>query len=102
MSVASCFVAWRLLDARGRAKYAVSLAVCLTIFLLLRKGHTLTFFLWAFLLFAHMPVTLAMVCLERKKKLRVHPIVCFLVMWAGGFATALALGRLMDLVRTAA
>lgn len=83
-------------------KYAVSLVLCLGLFVVMRRSHNFTFFTWAFLLVAHAPFLLLMLALERTKKIKIHPVVCFLVMWAGGLGTGTYLGRALDWVRTSA
>ena len=81
-------------------KYTLSLLLCLSLFVVLRRGHHFTLFTWTFLLAAHTPFLLLMLGLERYKQVKIHPVVCFIVMWAGGLGTGLFLGRLLNSIRT--
>lgn len=77
-------------------KYVISTILSLALWAYFRREHTFTAATWAFLLLAHMPALLAMLALERKK-IRIHPVVCFFIIWLGGFLFAGVFGKLMGL-----
>lgn len=78
-----------------KPKYWLSLAVCLAMWAYFRREYDFTWKTWAFLLVAHLPFVMVMLALEKMKDVRIHRIVCFIVVWAGGLGCVSVLGRLL-------
>ena len=73
-------------------KYLVSIFIALALFVVFRPSHTFTFKTWFYLLLVHAPVPTLMFVLERTKKVRIHPVVCFLGVWIGGLVLGYLIG----------
>ncbi|MBI5382215.1 MAG: hypothetical protein HZA31_09980 [Opitutae bacterium] len=79
-----------------KIKYWLSLVVCLAMWAYFRREHPFTAKTWAFLIIAHLPALIGLLALERKKT-NLHPILCFLIIWIGGFVFVGVFGKLMGL-----
>ena len=80
-------------------KYLVSIVISLALFLVFRRNHDFTLTTWVYLLIVHAPVPALMFAVEKGRKLKIHPIVCFLCTWIGGLALGYLVGPfLIDLL----
>jgi hypothetical protein len=81
-------------------KYLVSILISLALFLVFRPSHDYTVKTWFYLLLMHAPVPAVMFALERTRKMKFHPVVCFLATWLGGLALGFLIGPfVIDLLR---
>ena len=81
-------------------KYLVSIAISLALFLVFRPGHEYTLKTWFYLLLMHAPVPAVMFAVERARKVKFHPVVCFLATWAGGLVLGFLIGPfVIDMLR---
>ena len=72
-------------------KYLVSIVISLALFLVFRPNHHYTLRTWFYLLLTHSPVPALMFALETTRKIKIHPVICFVATWIGGLA--LGFGR---------
>jgi len=73
-------------------KYLISIAVSLGLFLVFRSGFHYTLNTWLYLLVIHTPIPALLYFAEKKRKISVHPIVCFLCTWIGGIILGYLVG----------
>ncbi len=73
-------------------KYQISIFICLALFVVFRRNHDFTLKTWIYLLIIHAPVPALMFIFEKARKIRIHPVVCFLATWIGGLALGFLVG----------
>jgi hypothetical protein len=76
-------------------KYLVSIVISLVLFLVFRPSYDYTIKTWLYLLIIHAPVPALMFAFERAKKLKFHPMICFLCTWIAGLALGFLVGPLL-------
>ena len=73
-------------------KYLVSIIISLALFLVFRPGHDYTLKTWFYLLLLHSPVPALMFVLEKARKIKIHPVICFIATWVSGLALGFLFG----------
>ena len=76
-------------------KYLVSIIISWALFLVFRRNHDYTLKTWLYLLIIHAPVPALMFAFEKVRKIKIHPIVCFLCTWIGGLVLGFLVGPLL-------
>ena len=76
-------------------KYLVSIIISLAFFPVFRRNHDFTLKTWLYLLIIHAPVPALMFAFERARRVKVHPVICFLCTWIGGLALGFLIGPLL-------
>ena len=87
-SIARCNAAYPC----GCTKYLISITISLALFLIFRRNHDFTLQTWLYLLIIHTPFPAAMFALERARKIKIHPVICFLCTWIGGLVLGFIIG----------
>lgn len=73
-------------------KYFLSIIISLALFLVLRRNHDYTLQTWLYLLIIHAPIPALMFIFEKTRKIKIHPVICFLGTWIGGLALGFLVG----------
>jgi hypothetical protein len=73
-------------------KYLVCIIISLALFILFRPEHSYTLETWFYLLLIHSPVPALMFALEKTRRIRFHPVICFIATWTGGLALGFLIG----------
>ena len=73
-------------------KYLVSIIISLALFLVFRRNHDYTLKTWLYLLIIHAPIPALMFAFERARKMKIHPVICFLCTWIGGLGLGFLVG----------
>ena len=73
-------------------KYLISIAVSLGLFLVFRPSYHYTLTTWLYLLVIYSPIPGLFYFTEKKRKITIHPMVCFLCTWIGGLILGYLVG----------